>query len=566
MAEAPIEGVVVGGSLESGVRVKLTRGSSEDVYVGGLFVAEGLRRRYLLLATNIAHMDEGLASKLSSVEEARDYLDHLRGSSLRTVFSAVVVGQEEGGIVEGAKTIPDYLSRVRKATSTDVAVFYGSLKPDEEERGLKTVIGAPLGAEGLLPIDPGPLALTSFAIYGKSGTGKTVLGNMVALAIALRSYAARLGLIDEPPVQLLILDMHSEYGYYVKDQYGSPIERGFAGIVGSEAIVYTPDSEFVKDLERVHGRGMVRQLRVYAGSIEPEDLLLMSRMFNLTEHQQVVLWSIAARIRKFVSDRSRGLLGGETSDKIPWITYLYKDELFKELLRSGVFDDREVPTLRSLHRKFRILSRYDFLVEDERLDSIGEVVEELVSPTGTRHVVVSFGKYGNDVVAYMLITNMVARRLWEEAERRLGEGFGKRIVIYVEEAHKFLDPRLRENSPMGRIARELRKRGVVLCIIDQTPSQIDPDVRGMTWNVFASMLGDDRDIEAASINLPQSRLFKPILRVIDRQHFLAFGTTYKFPVVFRTLDYREYVSRVSRIFDKLKIEAGKRKVDISDEL
>ena len=565
MAVAPVEGVVVGGSLETGVKVKMVRGTSEDVSVGGLFVAEGLKRRYLLLVTNIAHMDEELASRLAAVNGAKNYIEYLRSNTLRTVFSAVVVGQEEDGLVEGAKTIPDYLSRVRKASEKEVALFYGEFKPEEEEQGLKMIIGTPIGAEGLIPIDPGSLVLTSFAIYGKSGTGKTVLGNMIALAIAVRSYASRLGLIGEPPTQLLILDMHSEYGYYVRDKYGNPMERGFAGIVGNDSVVYTPDEEFIEELEEMHGRGMVKPLKIYAGSIEPEDLLLMSRMFGLTEYQQTVLWSIAARIRQAVEKGVRGLAGPRLEKK-PWITCLYDEELLEALIKTKEFEDREIPTLRSLHRKFRMLSRYGFLEEVEGYDSIGEIVEELVSPTGRRHIVVSFGKYGNDALAYMLITNMIARRLWEEAERRLGEGFGKRIVIYVEEAHKFLDPRLRENSPMGRIARELRKRGVVLCIVDQTPSQIDPDVRGMTWNVFTSMLGDDRDIEASSINLPQSRLFKPILRTLDKQHFLAFGSVYRFPVVFRTVDYREYVARVSRILNKLKARKLKEEMDISDEL
>ena len=74
---------------------------------------------------------------------------------------------------------------------------------------------------------------------------------------------------------------------------------------------------------------------------------------------------------------------------------------------------------------------------------------------------------------YMLIANMLSRRIWEqyrdEVERAQGNASREpnRLVIVIEEAHKFIDRALSGQSIFGQIARELRKYNVTLLVIDQ---------------------------------------------------------------------------------------------------
>jgi DNA helicase HerA-like ATPase len=211
-------------------------------------------------------------------------------------------------------------------------------------------------------------------------------------------------------------------------------------------------------------------------------------------------------------------------------------------------------SIHSLYRKLSFLKTYNFIErKNTQSDTIDSIVETLLEKE-PKHIIISFGVYGDDVRAYTLLTNMIARRLLEKAVL-LGlqrKELSKRIVIFVEEAHKFLDPKLRENSPMGKIARELRKRGITLCIIDQRPSQIDPDVSSMIWNTFTSVLGDEKDIKAATINLGKSGLYDPIVRSLTRQNFLAFGDAFRFPVVVKTIDYQKYTEHAKELYEKIR--------------
>ena len=71
-----------------------------------------------------------------------------------------------------------------------------------------------------------------------------------------------------------------------------------------------------------------------------------------------------------------------------------------------------------------------------------------------------------------------------------------RLVIVIEEAHKFVDRSLAGQSIFGQIARELRKYNVTLLVIDQRPSQIDPEVLSQIGTKFTLQLDSDNDVEA----------------------------------------------------------------------
>ena len=530
-------GYVVGGSLENGVQIKL-HVSSEDVSVGSLKVAKGLRRKYLLLLNNIYHGSMEIANKLSSNNISSDLMTSMREEILPSYVTGIAVAQGDNNSIEEANTIPDYLSTVSSLTLEDVKIFYG--EPDENNF-LKLGFGSPIGIENaIIPVDIPMLTKSSFAIYGKTGTGKTVLGNIIATNIALytaqRKYS---GDQEHSPISMLILDMHSEYGTTVKDVYGKQLGPGVARIMPDEFIVYTPDEELARKSNE-DGYPMYI-LKITTADIEPEDIILMSELLSLTDIQIATLPTIAKLL--------------ESKEKQPWILYLYDYEMYKKVTDMKDKDiERFLSSIHSLYRKLSFLRTYNFIErKNTQSDTIDSIVETLLEKE-PKHIIISFGVYGDDVRAYTLLTNMIARRLLEKAVL-LGlqrKELSKRIVIFVEEAHKFLDPRLRENSPMGKIARELRKRGITLCIIDQRPSQIDPDVSSMIWNTFTSVLGDEKDIKAATINLGKSGLYDPIVRSLTRQNFLAFGDAFRFPVVVKTIDYQKYTEHAKELYEKIR--------------
>ena len=194
-------------------------------------------------------------------------------------------------------------------------------------------------------------------------------------------------------------------------------------------------------------------------------------------------------------------------------------------------------------------------------DSADEIVEEITS--GERSVIISFGRYGDDKAAYMLIANIIARRLWEKYVELAMEG-GKleyRVVIFLEEAHKFLGPETYYMTPFGNIARELRKRGVVLCIIDQRPSQIFEDVRGMLWNYFVMLLTEDSDIDVCTKGLPYPKLFKPVVQQLRRQEVLVYGEAINVPAVLKIVDYRSTMDRLAEKYRNALIKKG-REIDL----
>ncbi|MEM3832993.1 MAG: ATP-binding protein [Thermoprotei archaeon] len=547
-------GYIVGGSLEKGVQIKLNV-SSEDITVGSLKVANGIRRKYLLLLNNVYHGSMDVANKLSSSNISSGLIDVMREEILPSYATGIVIAQGDNDKIEEANTIPDYLSSVTTLTINDAKIFYSA--PDEDNF-LKLGFGSPIGIEdALIPVDIPMLTKSSFAIYGKTGTGKTVLGNIIAINIALytaqRKYS---GDYEYTPVSMLILDMHSEYGTTVKDMYGKQLGYGVARIMPDEFIAYTPDEELVRISKE--DRHIMYMLKISASEIEPQDIILMSELLNLTETQTSTLQTISEQIRQMVKE----IKEPEYKD-YPWIAYLYDDKLYEKLInlvekeREGKkkeFDSKIIPTIQSLHRKLSFLRNYKFIEEKgENKGVIDSIVESLLGKE-LKHIVISFGAYGDDVRAYTLLTNMIARRLLENAVT-LGlqkRELSKRIVIFVEEAHKFLDPKLKENSPMGKIARELRKRGITLCIIDQRPSQIDPDVSSMIWNTFTSVLGDENDIKAATINLINSKLYDPIIRSLARQSFLAYGDAFRFPVVVKIIDYSTYAKRAMKLYTRIK--------------
>ena len=105
---------------------------------------------------------------------------------------------------------------------------------------------------------------------------------------------------------------------------------------------------------------------------------------------------------------------------------------------------------------------------------------------------------------YLLIANIITRRIHteyvEKTEKFLGsqkkEDEPKKLMITIEEAHKFLNPQAARQTIFGTIAREMRKYYVSLLVVDQRPSGIDQEIISQIGTKIVAQLNDEKDIQA----------------------------------------------------------------------
>ena len=179
----------------------------------------------------------------------------------------------------------------------------------------------------------------------------------------------------------------------------------------------------------------------------------------------------------------------------------------------------------------------------EGRSSAGGIIEQLQRGN---HVVLEFGQYGRNTAAYVLVSNLLTRRIHETWVRRKeladgGQGDEPRpLVIFIEEAHKFLTPDVASQTIFGSIARELRKYNVTLMIVDQRPSGIDSEVMSQLGTRLSCALNDDRDMNAVLMGARDAGQLRGVLSRLDsKQQALVFGHAVPMPVVVRPRDYDE---------------------------
>ena len=157
---------------------------------------------------------------------------------------------------------------------------------------------------------------------------------------------------------------------------------------------------------------------------------------------------------------------------------------------------------------------------------------------------IEFGRYGNDLPAYVFVANFITRRIHEkyvemkEAAEGGSGGDPQKLVIVIEEAHKFLEPSVAEHTIFGTIARELRKYNVTLLIVDQRPSQIDSEVMSQIGTRITCALSDEKDIASVFTGISGAQTLRNVLASLDsKQQALIMGHAVPMPVVVRTAAY-----------------------------
>jgi len=195
----------------------------------------------------------------------------------------------------------------------------------------------------------------------------------------------------------------------------------------------------------------------------------------------------------------------------------------------------------TLQNRLSRMERFDFMDEASGHDSVNQILQYLDRGV---HVVLEFGRYGSNLAAYILVANLLTRRIHSRYVQRKEKASGdasqepRPLVITIEEAHKFLTPAVADQTIFGTIAREMRKYNVTLLVVDQRPSGIDDEVMSQLGTKITCLLDSERDVDAVLKGISGSRSLRSVLsRLESKQQALVFGHALPMPVVISIRDY-----------------------------
>ena len=515
-------GIVVGGSLSHGVEVRLDGAggaSVEDIAVGSFVTIRGRRQRYFAVVTDLALRAADDSLRHFPPDSPDGFIAEVMAGTLAygqlSVMPSMTAPLEDGGAglasgvrtPEAARTIPEHFAPVFAAAQADIDAVFA----DGAGRGA-FVLGTPQGMEtASIPLDLPTLAARSVGIFGASGSGKTFLARMLLAGLARQGEAAA-----------LVFDMQNEYGWQGQDNDRRRQVKGLKQLFPSRVVTFTLDAES----SRRRGVSPDGEVRIGYDEIEPEDIEILRELLNLSEVAAATAYNLERHygrgrwLREFLS-----LKGAETGELAEAI---------------GV----NLSALRTLHRRLAAWERFGFLADTGAgAGTAGGIIEQLQRGN---IVALEFGKYGSNTAAYVLVSNLLTRRIHETWVRRKeladgGQGEEPRpLVIFIEEAHKFLTPAIAAQTIFGTIARELRKYNVTLMIVDQRPSGIDSEVMSQLGTRLCGALNDDRDINAVLMGARDAGQLRGVLARLDsKQQALVFGHAVPMPVVVRPRDYDE---------------------------
>jgi len=501
-------GIVVSGSLESGVEVKLDGTVSvEDMAVGRYVTIEGQKQRFFGMITDIGLGAIDPRFTLTPLDISDPFIaEVLCGTSTYGtlhVLPMLTISGNVASLIEGpqpVKTVPTHFSAVNLASQRDVELVFGG----EDEK--RFYVGTPLDMETKICLDLPELVKRSNGIFGKSGTGKTFLTRILLIGMLQKSAAVN-----------LIFDMHNEYGWAGTSEGGKSV-KALKQLFPSKVAVFTLDEESSR--RRKVSTDFV--VRIGYDEIEPEDMALLRQTLNLTEPAVEAIYQLRRRFGKNWLQQASNLTDSDET--------------------SQILNDLNIheSTFQNLKRGLATVSRLPFIEPQAPDNAVKRILEYLDRGI---NVVLEFGRY-TDITAYILVANLLTRRIHaqyrERMEKSMGEDAAKPmpLVITIEEAHRFLNPEIAGRTIFGTIAREMRKYNVTLLVIDQRPSGIDAEVMSQMGTKVTCLLDNERDIDSVLAGVSGKGALKSVLsRLESKQQALIFGHAVPMPVVIRIREY-----------------------------
>ena len=525
-ARAARLGLVVDGSLTKGLTARLDGGCSvEDVRVGRFVKIEGEKYDFFCLVTDVV-LDASSSAILNDPPDPAD--EFLRQVLIGTgAFGSLaiqpmlmlnkqaageVLPEELGAGPQPVRTVPVHFARVEAADEGDFARVFAP--PGEGSWN----VGTPLDMDIPVRLDLERLAERSNGIFGKSGSGKSMLTRLLLC-----------GLIRSQSAVSLVFDMHSEYAWATRDKRTATMLPSLRELFGESVVVYTLQS----NRQRPAGRKTNGDIRIGLNEIEVDDIALLSELLNLNETAVETIY----------------LLQGRFGDR--WLAALL-DMTPADVKESCEEVNAHPGAVAALARKLNQLTQLDFVTREyvpRGSSSIEHLVRSLADGT---NVVLAF-EHENQLLPYMLVANVITRRIHERwtGETQSAHASGgpepRPLIITVEEAHKFLSPAAARHTSFGTIARELRKFNVTLLIVDQRPSGIDPEVLSQIGTRLTCQLNDENDIASILAGVSGASHLRAVLASLDsQQQAMLLGHAVPMPVVVKVRSVDEELFREVR--------------------
>ena len=539
--QQPSIGYIVGGGLKESLRARLTV-PSQEVQEGAFVVIPSGDWQFYGLVTDLqlGSTDPRFADEQTETRLPPALAKALHGQTLYTNLEILPALMLERGPEPGmpgyqawlkekgdqmphplpVKTVPPHHASVRLASGGDIAEIFG----DPAANG-NFVIGYTREQGHPVCINLEKFVQRSAGVFGATGTGKSFLTRIVLA-----------GLMHHAKASVLVFDMHNEYGY---DDTASDTGMRVIGL----------KTKFASRV-RVVGLGAGTTIRnsapdfnleITMSDITPADIELLTRELNLKETTPTTLHALTTSfgrdwfLRFKAMNRDEVEIEDEKAGKVrkvphPGSVAAWADE-------AGV----NVMAAEALHDKLRRLFDKEYIVEHPAADSVQEMIKALEAG---QHVILSYGQAYETDLDYLLVSNLLTRRIkhvWENrtnAYRSTGRDEPRQLVIVVEEAHKLLTREIAAQTTFATIAREMRKYYVTLLIIDQRPSQISDDVMSQLGTRISGWLGDEDDIHAVLSGLSGRDSLRGMLaRLQPKEEVLLLGWGVSMPLPVRSRRY-----------------------------
>ncbi len=507
-----VMGHIVSGSLTDGLVMRIAPETNlEDIKTGKFLSIVGTQHKFFSLITDLSlavtHPDI-LLFPPNENEQILSSLLKKRNIYATAILKPMLMLTKDGQPMP-VKTIPAHFAPVYEADNKDVALIFG----DEAEPSKRYfTIGSPLDMNTPVCLDLERLTERSNGIFGKTGTGKTFLTRLILA-----------GLIKNKKAVNLIFDMHSEYGLQArKEGKNQTFVKGLKTLFPDRVAIFSLDPQST----RRRGTNPDVEITLSYQSIHVDDILSLQSELNLHATAVEAAYLITAKYKQH------------------WLQALlsHGNDL-KEFANSiGAHPE----SIAALYRKLKRLERLPFLTTDQKEDR--SIIDQMIEYIDRGiNIVVEFGNF-TETFVYLLIANMITRRIHTsyiaKTEKFLGsqnqEDIPQKLMITIEEAHKFLNPTAARQTIFGIIAREMRKYYVSLLVVDQRPSGIDEEILSQIGTKVVAQLNDEKDIQAVLTGIANASNLRSILASLDsKKQVLLLGHAVTMPVVIQTREYDE---------------------------
>ncbi|OLS26556.1 MAG: hypothetical protein HeimC3_08750 [Candidatus Heimdallarchaeota archaeon LC_3] len=489
-------GEVIKASVSEEILIKM-RNISETLRIGYPVVTEGRTFDFFSIISDIETPLDNTALMFANADEyrnasplsmLRDRETLSRGRKFYSIakLNCVKMVNKFTQEISEYETVPEHFAPSRMATLEDIQLVY---KESQNSQSIGTLRGL---SEFSIPIDIEKLTSVPFGIFGRTNSGKTFL-NKILMGNILNTNVA----------QVIIFDTQSEYGWRSRSDQ-SP---GLKAFFDSRVKLFALDPQQCPQADE--------ELIIDPNFITPDDLIIAFQ--DLTSFMIDAVYSI---------NRHR--------TNLSLIQAIF--ETTEDHYPDGDEHKIHSSTLEGLQRRIDRLNRFSFIREANGkglLNRLDNLIKDNYS------IIIDFGRFGTDLSSYLMVANLVIRRLYDSYSSAISPNEYPRLVVLLEEAHKFLEPSISRFTIFGKLAREMRKFGLVLAMVDQRPSSIDDEILSQLANRFILSLSDPKDITAALTGPVDPSKWKSIVAAMPLRHTLMFGDAISVPT---TIEVEHYSS------------------------